>query len=215
MGTAPTERNRLATPLHPRKREHRVPEKTEDHDVSPDQKLRSGSQSRSRRDILPPPRHDRGTGVVAGVEIPAGCAAVAAMELDQQERQEQDSNRGAEKDDIPGPQSMLDQGNSRQTTEDGHQRVDHKPLMPANGLDGHGAESRRGEFVRRIEVRIKQRRSRIVVHVATVSSLAPGTADTTDAASRGLPLHSRITLTQAAGDSPRKPTQARLTGLFE
>src|SRR5271157_6195771 len=68
--------------LHPRKREHRVPEKTEDHDVSPDQKLRSGSQSRSSREILPPPRHDSGTGVVAGVEIPAGCPAVAAMVLD-------------------------------------------------------------------------------------------------------------------------------------
>src|SRR5271157_2402511 len=40
--------------LHPRKREHRVSEKTEDHDVSPDQKLRSGSQSRARQDILPP-----------------------------------------------------------------------------------------------------------------------------------------------------------------
>src|SRR5271157_2150179 len=93
--------------LHPRKREHRVPEKTEDHDVSPDQKLRSGSQSRSSREILPPPRHDSGTGVVAGVEIPAGCAAVAAMELDQQEGQEQHSNGGAEKDDIAGPQGML------------------------------------------------------------------------------------------------------------
>src|SRR5271157_522649 len=93
--------------LHPRKREHRVPEKTEDHDVSPDQKLRSGSQSRSSREILPPPRHDSGTGVVAGVEIPAGCPAVAAMVLDQQEGQEQHSNGGAEKDDIAGPQGML------------------------------------------------------------------------------------------------------------
>src|SRR5208282_2243816 len=70
--------------LHPRKREHRVSEKTEDHDVSPDQKLCSGSQSRARQDILPPPRHDRGTGVPAGMEIPAGCPAVTAMELDQQ-----------------------------------------------------------------------------------------------------------------------------------
>src|SRR5271157_1325831 len=70
--------------LHPRKREHRVSEKTEDHDVRPDQKLRSGSQSRSRQDILPPPRHNRGTRVPAGVEIPAGCPAVAAMKLDQQ-----------------------------------------------------------------------------------------------------------------------------------
>jgi len=110
---------------------------------------------------------------------------------------------------------MLDQSNSRQTTEDGHQGVDHKPLMPANGLDGHGGESRRGEFVRRIELRIKQRRSRIVVHVVTVSPLAPVAAHTTVAATRGLPLHSRITVTQAAGDSPRKPTLARLTGLFE
>ncbi len=110
---------------------------------------------------------------------------------------------------------MLDQGNSRQTTEDGHQGVDHKPLMLANGLDGQGGESRRGEFVRRIEVRIKQRRSRIVVHVVTVSPLAPVAAHTTVAATRGLPLYSRITVTQTAGDSPRKPAQARLTGLFE
>src|SRR5271165_778347 len=70
--------------LHPRKREHRVSEKTEDHDVRPDQKLRSGTQSRARREILPPPRHDRATGVPAGVEIPAGFPAVAAMKLDQQ-----------------------------------------------------------------------------------------------------------------------------------
>ena len=77
------------------------------------------------------------------------------------------------KDDIPGPQGVLDQSNSRQTTEDGHQGVDHKPLMPANGLDGHGGGSRRGEFVRHIELRIIHRRSRIVVHVATVSPLAP------------------------------------------
>ena len=70
--------------LHPRKREHRVSEKTEDHDVRPDQKLRSGSQTRRRRDIPTPPRHDRSTSVPAGVEIPAGCPAVTAMELDQQ-----------------------------------------------------------------------------------------------------------------------------------
>src|SRR5271157_895898 len=38
---------------------------------------------------------------------------------------------------------------------------------------------------------------------------------TADAASRGLPPHSRITVTQAAGDSPRMPTQPRLTGLLE
>src|SRR5271166_6977371 len=95
------------------------------------------------------------------------------MELDQQERQEQYSNSGAEEDDIPGPQSVLDQGNSRQTTEDGHQRVDHKPLMLANGLDGQDDGSRRGESVRSIELRIIERRSRIVVHVATVSPLAP------------------------------------------
>src|SRR5271166_6712612 len=38
---------------------------------------------------------------------------------------------------------------------------------------------------------------------------------TADAASRGLPLHSRITMTQAAGDSPRKSTLPRLTGLLK
>ncbi len=78
------ERNRWRPLLHPRKREYHVAEQTEDHDARPDQKLRSGSQSRARQDILPPPRHDRGTGVPAGVKIPAGCPAVAAMELDQQ-----------------------------------------------------------------------------------------------------------------------------------
>ena len=108
--------------------------------------------------------------------------------------------------------SMLDQRDSSQATEDGHQRVDHQPLMPANGLDGHGAGPRRGEFLRRIEMRIKHGRARIVVHVAIVSLLESLPMTQLPLRAGGLPLHSRITLTQAAGNSPRKPAQARLTG---